>query len=137
MVQIPIIQFSQEQRELWEHVKTLWAMSKARNENHIRATIHPQYVGWDMNAAFPHDREAAVQSVLGNSPTLCEYHLHPLSVQIYEGQIGVVHYSYSATVLPKDGQTLAVTGKWSEVHLKRDGRWTMVSVSGRPDKPAK
>jgi len=86
-----------------------------------------------MNAALPHDREAAIRSVLDDSPTLCEYDLHPLSVQIYEGDVGVVHYSYSAKALPRNGQPLNVTGKWSEVYLKRSGSWTMVSVSGRPD----
>ena len=131
--QLPIIEFSQEQRELWKHVENLWAMSKERNENQIRATLHPRYIGWDMNSARPHDREAAIQSVLGDSPALREYDLHPLSVRIYEGQVGVVHYSYSAKVLPRNGQTLTVTGKWSEVYLKQDGRWIMVSVSGRPD----
>ena len=135
--QLPIIEFSQEQRELWKHVENLWAMSKERNENQIRATLHSQYVGWDMNAALPHDREDAVQSVLGDSPVLCEYDLHPLSVQIYEGQVGIVHYSYFAKVLPRNGQTLTVTGRWSEVYLKRDGRWIMVSVSGKPDEPTK
>lgn len=76
-VQLPIIEFSQDQRDLWEHVGNLWAMSKERDERQIRATLHSQYVGWDMNAALPHDREDAVQSVLGDSPVLCEYDLHP------------------------------------------------------------
>ena len=134
-VQLPIVKFSQEQRLLWEHVGNLWAMSKERNENQIRATLHPRYVGWDMNAALPHNREAATQSVLGDAPALLEYDLRPLSVQIYEELVGVVHYSYSAKVLPRDGQALAVTGKWCEVYLKQDGRWMMVSVSGRPDEP--
>jgi len=132
-VQLPIVQFSQEQKLLWDHVGNLWAMSKERNESQIRATLHPQYVGWDMKAALPHDREAATQSVLGDAPALREYNLCPLSIQIYDGLVGVVHYSYSATILPKNGQALAVTGKWSEVYLKHDGNWTMVSVSGRPD----
>ena len=136
-IQIPIIEFSQEQRDLWKHVRTLWEMSKGRDESQIHKTLHPQYVGWDMSAALPHDREAAVQSVLGDSPTLCEYVLNPLSVQIYEGHIGIVHYSYSATVLPNDGQALNVTGKWSEVYLKKNGTWKMISVSGRPDEPKK
>lgn len=136
-VQSPIVELSQEQRELWEHVGNLWAISKQRDERQIRATLHPRYVGWDMNAALPHDREAAVHSVLGDSPSLWEYNLNPLSVQIYEGKVGVAHYSYSAKVLPSNGQTLTVTGKWSEVYLKQDGRWIMVSVSGRPDEPKK
>ncbi len=134
-VQLPVVEFSQEQRALWEHVGNLWAMSKARNESQIRAALHPRYVGWDMNVALPHDRDAATQSVLGDAPVLREYDLRPLSVQIYGGLVGVVHYSYFAKVVPRSGQTLTVTGKWSEVYLKQDGHWMMVSVSGRPDEP--
>jgi hypothetical protein len=89
-------------------------------------------VGWDMSASLPHDREAAVLSASGDSPELLEYQLRPLSVQVYEGEVGIVHYSYSAMVARNDAP-ISVTGRWSEVYLMRHGRWTMISVSGRPD----
>ncbi len=136
-VQLPIIDFSAEQQELWEHVRNLWALSKGRDESLIRSTLHPDYVGWDMNCPLPHNREAAVLSVAGDAPDLREYELHPLSVQVYEGRVGVVHYSYSAMVVPKDGQPLNVTGRWSEVYLMQQEKWTMISVSGKPDTPTK
>jgi hypothetical protein len=132
-VQSPTVDFTPEQRGLWKRVSDLWELSKGRDQNQIRATLHPEYVGWDMSAALPHDREAAVLSVSGDSPELHEYQIRPLSVQVYEGQVGVVHYSYSAIVLPKDAAPINVTGRWSEVYLMRDGTWTMISVSGRPD----
>lgn len=50
-----------------------------------------------MHTPLPHDREA-VRSVAGDSPELREYQLRPLSVQVYDGHVGVVHYSYTATV---------------------------------------
>jgi hypothetical protein len=88
-----------------------------------------------MSAPLPHDRDAAVGSLLGDSPELREYELHPLSVQVYEGQVGVVHYTYSAMIAPRAESPINVTGKWSEVYVKQGGTWTMISVSGRPDVP--
>ena len=132
-IPLPIVDFSEEHRALWKRVTDLWALSKERDEGHIRATLHPEYVGWDMTAQFPHDRDAAVLSVSGDSPELREYELRPLSVQIYEGKVGIVHYSYSATVVTKDASPISVTGKWGEVYLKQGGTWIMISVSGRPD----
>jgi hypothetical protein len=132
-IQLPIADFSPEQHELWKRVLDLWALSKGRDEGPIRSALHPQYVGWDMSAPFPHDLDAAVRSVSGDSPELREYELHPLSVQVYDGHVGVVHYTYSATVVPKGGQPINVTGRWSEVYLKQGGIWRMISVSGRPD----
>ncbi|WP_341328408.1 nuclear transport factor 2 family protein [Methylotuvimicrobium sp. KM2] len=130
---IRINEFSPEQSELWERVLALWALSMNRNKNQIRSTLHPRYIGWDMSSPLPHDREAAVNSVTDNSPELQKYELQPLSVQVYDGRVGVAHYTYTATVIPKGGEALKVTGKWSEVYLKMDGAWQMISVSGKPD----
>ena len=133
MNHIRIDEFSPEQSELWERVLALWALSKNRNKKQIRSTLHPRYMGWDMSSPRPHDREAAVNSVTNDSPELQKYELQPLSVQVYDGRVGVAHYTYTATVIPKGGESLKVTGKWSEVYLKRDGAWQMISVSGKPD----
>lgn len=132
-IHLPINEFSPEQKELWQRVNDLWALSLKRNEAEIRSTLHPRYVGWDMSSPLPHDRESAVQSVSGDSPQVTQYQLHPLSVEVYDHRVGVVHYSYSATVVPKGSQPLSVTGKWTEIYLKQDGAWIMIGVSGRPD----
>jgi hypothetical protein len=129
-IELPIVDFSPEQLALWKRVIDLWALSKGRDAGQIRATLHPHYVGWDMSAPLPHDRDAAVRSVSGDSPELREYELHPLSVQVYDGKVGVVHYSYAATVVPPGRPPMNVIGKWSEVYLKHNGAWTMISVSG-------
>jgi hypothetical protein len=62
--------FSLEQKELWQRTQDLWALSQRRNADETRATIHPRYKGWNMRDPLPHDRETAVQSVLGDSPVV-------------------------------------------------------------------
>ena len=101
---LPIVDFSAEQHELWARVSELWAMMKVRDVDQIRATPHPDYVGWGMSAPLQHDRDAAAQSVTGDAPPLVEHDLTPLSVQIYDETVGIVHYLYAATVQP-DGTT--------------------------------
>ncbi|NMF88269.1 nuclear transport factor 2 family protein [Aromatoleum petrolei] len=135
MSERPVTGLSPEQQELWQRVNDLWSLSLERNAEKIRSTIHPRYVGWDMNQSTTHDRETAIQSVLGDAPAVTGYELVPLSVQVYDRTVGIVHYMYSASVTPKDAAPLQVTGKWSEVYLRQDSQWVMVSVSGRPDSP--
>ncbi len=135
MADSPVTGLSFEQQELWQRVNDLWSISLERNADKIRSTLHPRYVGWDMNHPTIHDREAAIHSVLGDGPAVTGYELVPLSVQVYEHTVGIVHYVYSASVTPKDAAPRRVTGKWSEVYLRQDGQWVMVSVSGRPDSP--
>jgi hypothetical protein len=132
-IQLPIVEFSPEQRELWTHVVHLWELSKRRGESEIRAALHPEYVGWDTSSPLPHDRDAAMRSVSGESPELREYALQPLSVQVYQGRVGVVHYSYSAVVARNGEQPISATGKWSEIYLRQGGEWVLIAVSGRPD----
>lgn len=125
--------FSSEENELWQRVLELWSLSKHRDKNQIRSALHPQYAGWDISTSSPHDREAAVNSVTDDSPILKDYSLYPLSVHVYDSHVGVVHYCYTATILPKDSNELHITGKWSEVYLRQNGEWQMISVSGKPD----
>lgn len=127
-MQLPITDFSEEQRELWDRVEGLWALSQALAADQIRAALHSRYVGWDMSSPLPHDREAAVRSVTGEGPALQSYELRPLSVQIYEGRVGVVHYSYRARL----AAGTEIRGQWTETYLKQGGAWLMISVSGRP-----
>lgn len=126
---------SNEQQELWQRVNYLWSLSLECNAEKIRSTLHPRYVGWDMRNPLPHDRDAAVQSVVGDAPGVIAYQLTPLSIEVYDHTVGVVHYAYSASVKPKNTAPLQVTGKWSEVYLKQNAEWVMISVSGEPDLP--
>jgi len=129
----PIADFGPEQQELWSRVNALWAMTKEPDADRIRAALHPRYVGWDMSGPLPHDRDAAVRSVPAEAPELRRYELQPLSVQVYDERVGVVHYAYSATVVAKGGHATGGTGKWTEVYLRQGGEWTLISASGRPD----
>lgn len=128
-----VASLSPEQRGLWDRVCQLWEQSKSRDRVLIGASIHPQYIGWDMSADLPHGKEAAIASVSGEGPELRSYSLFPHSVQVYEHVVGIVHYSYQATVQPRGAAPLVVTGKWTEVYLRQSSAWAMVAVSGRPD----
>lgn len=86
-----------------------------------------------MNNPLPHDREAAVQSVAGDSPRVIEHTPKPLSVRVYDHSVGVALDTYTATRAAEGSGTRRITGKWSAVYLGRNGTWLMISVSGKPD----
>lgn len=127
---------SPEQQALWRRVNDLWALSTQRDAERIRSALHPRYVGWDTNSAAPHDREAAIRSVAGDSPAVQDYRLEPLGIEVYDHVVGIVHYTYSATVAHDGGASVRVRGKWTEIYLRQGGEWLMIGVSGRPDGPS-
>jgi hypothetical protein len=125
---------SHEEQLLWKRVNELWALSLTRDPARIRSALHPLYVGWDMSSPSPHDRELAVNSVVEGALPIVQYKLQPLSVRVYDNRVGVVHYRYTAIVVPKDATPVEVTGGWTEVYLKESQEWIMIAVSGRPDR---
>jgi hypothetical protein len=120
-----------EQRELWSRVEELWRRAAAHDEPAIRAALHPSYSGWEFGKPKPHDKEYAVRSVVSGPISVLAYELMPLEIEICDAAVGVVHYLYRATIAP---DRAVVTGRWTEVYMKRDGAWVMVTVSGGPDR---
>jgi hypothetical protein len=72
---------------------------------------------------------------VSDGPVVTGYELVPRSIEVYDHVVGVVHYAYSASIAPRNGAPGRVAGKWSEVYLKQNDRWVMISVSGKPDSP--
>lgn len=125
-----------EEQELWSRVEYLWSLALERDDESIRRALHPRYVGWDLRSPTPHDRETAVQSVVGSSAVVTAYELTLLSVVVYDHIAGIVHYAYSAKIAsPEPASSLQVMGKWSEVYIQEGGAWLMISVTGMPDPP--
>lgn len=122
-----------EQKELWLRVDALWKISMARETAPLHAGLHPGYTGWVTGQPQPHNREAAIASVGPSSPAVLSYRLQPLSINVFDGVVGVVHYSYVAEVKSEANVSKNVAGRWSEVYIRKNGEWLMISVSGGPD----
>jgi hypothetical protein len=124
---------TQEERTLWSRVGALWDLSLARQPEPVRVALHPDYTGWVTGTPLPHDREAAVASVGPSSPRVLSYSLQPLAVSVVDGIVGVVHYTYEAEVESASEGATRVSGRWTEVYMRTNDEWLMVSVSGGPD----
>jgi hypothetical protein len=123
-----------EQQSLWRRVSELWELAARKDAAAIHAALHPHYSGWDATAADPHDREHAVQSVCSPPERIVEYRLTPHNVTIYDGKVGVAHYSYAATLSNPSDEQRTVKGRWTEVYLRQDDEWLMIAVHGGPEK---
>ncbi|GEO84933.1 MULTISPECIES: nuclear transport factor 2 family protein [Alphaproteobacteria] len=125
--------FSQDERDLWEHVTELWEIARRREAGPVRKLLHRDYSGWVTGLDLVHDYEAAVASVGPGTPRVLRYRLKPLKITIFDQEVGVVHYSYEADVEADDGTTRHVGGRWTEVYKRRGNGWLMITVSGGPD----
>lgn len=124
---------TEEQRTLWARVDALWKLTMTPNTAAVRDALHPHYIGWVTGNAQPHDREAAVAAVGPSAPRVTGYELRPLAITVFDGVVGVVHYTYSADIEASSDARKKICGRWTEVYLQQHGEWIMISVSGGPD----
>lgn len=124
---------TEEQERLWARVNALWRMSVTRDAALVSEALHPDYTGWVTGQARPHGRDAAIASVGPSSPRVLSYELQPLSISVFDGMAGVVHYTYAAEIESGANASRTIAGRWSEMYLRKNGEWTMISVSGGPD----
>jgi hypothetical protein len=120
---------SPEQQELWDRVHDLWRFLRQRDIAAIKAAIHPQYIGWEASSLLPHDRDFALKAA-ETDPKIVDFHLYPMRIEVYEGLVGVAHYTFEAEVATPKGKAENVSGRWTEVYLKKDNVWLMISVQG-------
>ena len=120
---------SSEQHGLWERIRELWALLQQRDMVGMKEAIHPQYIGWEASSLLPHNRDFALKAA-ETDPKILDYRLFPVSVEVYEGTVGVVHYTFEAEVATSKGKSEKVSGRWTEVYLKKDGLWLMICVHG-------
>ncbi len=117
---------SPQQQEVWNRVEELWRLLQRRDIAAISAAIHPQYTGWEAAACCPTDRDFALKAA-ETDPGITGFRLYPMQVEVYDGIVGVALYTFEADVAKGKPRG---SGQWTEVYLKKDGIWLMISVSG-------
>lgn len=132
-VHTPINHMSAEEAGLWRQVIALWDMTVSGDTTDVVDALHPHYSGWVTGLDSTQDRNEAVRSVGPGAPPVLGYHLTPLKVTVIDGVVGIVHYRYEGYVDDGAGGQRTIRGRWSEIYLRENGRWVMVSVSGGPD----
>lgn len=118
--------------ELWRQVTALWDMTVSGDTSQVVGLLHPQYSGWVTGLDWTQDRNEAVRSVGPGAPRVLSYRLTPLKVTVIDDTAGVAHYRYEA-IIDDAGAQMLIRGRWSEIYLRKDNGWVMISVSGGPD----
>ena len=130
MAHLTTLNLTVDEHLLWNRVKQLWKCSIDRDVNTIDRAIHPKYIGWDNNSVVPHNRTYALQSVTDQSTRLIEYDLLPLRITVYDNQVGIVNYRYSATISDSKKNVRRIKGRWTEIYLLQHKKWILIGVHG-------
>jgi hypothetical protein len=128
-------EWSPEQQEVWKFEQQQWAMSKAKDLSWIDTMVHQNMRYWETGAPMPRDKASLKQwsKFDADSNSTLEQELYPIAATI-TGNIAVVQYHYVVASENYKKERKTVTGHYTDVLIKENGRWMFIAWTGGEDK---
>ena len=124
-------QWTDAQKEVWETVKTYNDLAAQGDTEGFLSYFDESYKGWPYAVDAPGGKSETITAVtywLANSKTLYQ-NLVPASIWV-NGNFAFVHYYYADLSEDMDGKKKWEKGRWTDILMKKDGKWIMVGDHG-------
>jgi hypothetical protein len=123
--------WSAEQKEIWAVEEQQWKLAAAEDPSWINTMVHPNLRYWEIGDPFPRNRDSLDKwnrFGAANGATL-EQELFPISITI-TGDVAVVQYNYMVARENYKKERETVTGWYTDVLVKENGRWLFLAWAG-------
>jgi hypothetical protein len=126
--------WSSEQQEIWKLEEQQWKMAAAKDLSWIDTMVHPNLRYWETGAPMPRDRKSLKHWARYDSSnsTVLEQEILPISATI-TGDVAVVQYHYIVASEDLKKERKRVTGRYTDVLLRENGRWMFIAWAGGDD----
>lgn len=123
--------WSPEQQEIWKLEEQQWKMAAAKDISWIDTMVHPNMRYWETGAPMPRDKVSLKHWARydSESSTTLQQELFPISATI-TGNVAVVQYHYMVASEDHKKERKTVTGRYTDVLIKEDGRWQFIAWAG-------
>jgi hypothetical protein len=126
--------WSPEQQEIWSFEQEQWDKAAAKDMSWIDTMVHPNLSYWDADQPMPQDKASLGRWTRYNSgnDTVLEQELFPIKAVI-TGNIAVVQYRYMTASENYKKERETVTGHYTDILIKENGRWMFIAWAGGDD----
>jgi hypothetical protein len=123
--------WSPEQQELWKLEQQQWKMSAAKDLSWIDTMVHPNLRYWGTGSPMPRDAASLKHWARfdSDSITVLQQELFPISATI-TGNVAVLQYHYMMASENYKKERETVTGYYTDVLIKENGRWMFIAWAG-------
>jgi hypothetical protein len=127
-------EWTAEQQEIWKVEQEQWKASMAKDLSWMDTMVHPDLRFWEIGAPMPRDRNSLKHWSRYDSAngTTLEQELFPISATI-TGNVAVVQYHYMVARENYKKERETVTGHYTDVLIKENGRWLFLAWEGGDD----
>jgi hypothetical protein len=123
-------QWTNVQKEVWAGVQKYWEIDES-NQLAFLEYFDDSYLGWSYNDEAPGTRRDAVKSFTywtkKGKPQFNT--LTPARIWV-NGNFAFVHYYYTQVVERNDGTPREEKGRWTDILMKKEGKWMIVGDHG-------
>jgi len=126
--------WSAEQQELWRLEEQQWKMAAAKDLSWMDTMVHPNLSYWETGDPMPRGRDSLKRWTRFNTAnsTVLEQEIFPISATI-TGNVAVVQYHYMVASEDHKKERKTVTGRYTDVLVKENGRWLFIAWAGGDD----
>jgi type II restriction/modification system DNA methylase subunit YeeA len=123
--------WSPEQQEIWKFEEQQWKMAAAKDMSWMDTMVHPNMRYWETGDPMPRDRASLKHWArhMTESSTVLEQEIFPISATI-TGNVAVVQYHYMVASEDHKKERRTVTGRYTDVLIKENGRWLFIAWTG-------
>ena len=124
-------QWSPEQLEVWKVVQTYTDLANKGDVEGFLSYFDESFLGWPYGSDAAHDKSARaawIKYYLPLSTNLVST-ITPEAIWVTDN-FAFVHYYYSDVSKNSDGKVSSESGRWTDILMKKDGKWLMVGDHG-------
>ena len=124
--------WTSEQKEVWAGVEKYWEVSSKGDAQGFLTYFDESYIGWSYQTVVPQNKSNTskwITNEFKNNTTVL-YTLTPVTIWV-KGDFAFANYFYSQ--IEKNNQTgkeEPTAGKWTDILMKKDGKWFLVGDHG-------
>lgn len=125
-------QWSAEQQDVWSGVEKYWKVAASGDAQAFLTYFDESYLGWDYQSKVPQSKASTGKWIEYGMKrkTNVVYTLTPVAIWV-KGDFAFVDYFFEE--VNKDNETgkeKARSGKWTDILMKKDGKWVLIGDHG-------
>ncbi len=124
-------EWNAEQQDVWKGVQAYWEAGMADDPSSMLTYWDDTYNGWSYQSETPNSKtDAAKYFTYWNKKGKVQYYtLKPAKIWV-NGNFAYVHYYYTQVTEKSDGTPMSEKGRWTDILMKKDGKWMLVGDHG-------
>jgi ketosteroid isomerase-like protein len=125
-------QWSDAQKEVWAGVQKYWDVAAKGDVQGFLSYFDDSYMGWSNQSRVPQSKANTskwIENDMKDNTTVVST-ITPLTIWV-KGDFAYVHYTYGeVTQDKKSGEKKTSGGTWTDILMKKDGKWVMIGDHG-------